>query len=660
MLTVAKMGGGREQYYTHLAKEDYYVGRDLNALEPDGYWAGKGTERIGLQGQKVESETFKNVFRGYSPDGQEKWVYNAGQMGKNARDRMPGFDMTFGLPKSVSIAAVIGSDETRAAILNAANRAIETTLERIGEKCIVRSGKAGCIRERADLIASVFQHATARQIDAQTPPDPHIHFHITVINTGITASGKKGALQGQNFLNKEFAKEYGAMLRADFAQEMKAAGFALERKGESFELKGVNPELITALSKRATQIAKKAPREESTAKQKLEANLKTRQKKTEQNLDKLRLHWKKEALTYGVTPKVIDRLRTSPVTRTEPERQAEARYSVKEAARELSDERGAFTRAELQRRTLQASTEWGLSTRETEQAVGAYLKGLDAAKLKEPEKLEKLETKEQAAQGQGKQAAAPTQPKYAPAKKLAEAQAREAARQQRAQAREKERAEGLRMLKQEYERKGFKVIGAAHSQAQAEKMNKAGLKTFTMLRLVRDTWAEEKRNKNEAQGKRNLTLLQKITLTPNPSQQQRRAYGAWKQATWQWDKKTAQKYAGDYWQPTNEKHHNFLYATRQISLKQRDELNQQLALQERTIDGKTIVLIDAKTVFGRTFQRLKTCVQALGGQVVVKDALTHRTEKQHEQEQFAQEQRESKQNAHERQAAQERQRTRSR
>lgn len=657
MLTVAKMGGGREQYYTHLAKEDYYVGRDLNVLEPDGYWAGKGAERIGLQGQKVESETFKNVFRGYSPDGQDKWVYNAGQMGKNTRDRMPGFDMTFGLPKSVSIAAVIGGDETRGAILTAANRAIETTLERISEKCIVRSGKAGCIRERADVIASVFQHATARQIDAQTPPDPHIHFHITVINTGITASGKKGALQGQNFLNKEFAKEYGAMLRAEFAQELKAAGFELERTKDAFELKGMNKDLITSLSKRAEQIAKKAPREESTAKQKLEANLKTRQKKTEQNLDKLRLYWKKEALTYGVTPKVIDRLRTSPVTRTAAERQAEASYSVKEAARELSDERGAFTRDELQRRTLHASTEWGLSAREAEKAVGAYLKGVDAAKLKEPERPER---KDQGVKEQGTKAAAPVKAKYAPAKKLEEAQAKETARQQREQQREKERAEGLRMLKQEYERKGFKVIGAAHSRAQADRMNKAGIKTFTMIRLVRDTWAEEKRKKNEAQGKRNLTLLQKITLTPNPSQKQRRAYGVWKQATGQWDKKTAQKYAGDYWKPTNEKHHNFLYATRQISLKQRDALNKQLALQERTIDGKTIVLIDAKTVFGRTFQRLKAGVQALGGQVVVKDALTHRTEKQHEQEQFAQEQRESKQNAHERQAAQERQRAQSR
>jgi hypothetical protein len=46
LLTVAKMGGGREGYYTSLAKEDYYTGKELSALESEGVWLGRGAERI--------------------------------------------------------------------------------------------------------------------------------------------------------------------------------------------------------------------------------------------------------------------------------------------------------------------------------------------------------------------------------------------------------------------------------------------------------------------------------------------------------------------------------------------------------------------------------------------------------------------------------------
>ena len=546
--------------------------------------------------------------------------------------------MTFGCPKSVSIAAVIGSEETRSAIIGAANKAIETTIERIGEKCIVRSGKAGKVKEHADLVASVFQHATARQVDEKTPPDPHLHFHITVINTGITRSGKTGALQGLNFLNPDFAKHYGAMMRAEFAKELRTAGFELERTKDAFELKGINQELIDELSKRSGQIEKRAPRETSSAKDKLKANLKTRQKKTEQNLDKLRIHWKAECLKYGITPKVIDRLRKTPATRSEEGKRAEAAFAAKAAAGELAQEKASFTKDELQRRTLHTAAEWGLSTKETEQAVSSFLKSNDAVKLN--------------AKGE---ATAYATPKSFENAKVNLAEVAKAAR---------ERAEAIRLIKREYEAQGYRVIGAAHSSKQAEAMNNAGLKTFTMLRMLEDAYRERKLEENAKQGKREQTLFEKITLKPNPTTDQRKAVAVYKQATGQWSKTEAKKYTGEFWKPTSKTHHEFLYATRQITKQERDGMNRQLDRQERTIDGKTVIYVDRSTQDGRTIRKLIEEVTMRGGKVVIKDAIEYKHERERTQAEQAlkkqtKTEQETQQQRQQQQQEQERQRTRS-
>ncbi len=69
MLTVAKMRN--ILYYTTLAAEDYYVGRKCS-LEPQGKWMGKGAEKLGLdaEGGIIKDEQFKNLFHGYSADGE--------------------------------------------------------------------------------------------------------------------------------------------------------------------------------------------------------------------------------------------------------------------------------------------------------------------------------------------------------------------------------------------------------------------------------------------------------------------------------------------------------------------------------------------------------------------------------------------------------------
>ena len=84
MLSLAKLGRGSEAYYLDaVAKgaEDYYVGRG----EAPGYWAGRGAELLGLDGE-VTPEALRAILAGTAPDGSTLGAANR---------TVPGFDLTF-------------------------------------------------------------------------------------------------------------------------------------------------------------------------------------------------------------------------------------------------------------------------------------------------------------------------------------------------------------------------------------------------------------------------------------------------------------------------------------------------------------------------------------------------------------------------------------
>src|SRR5262245_36808555 len=98
MLSVSKLGMSKINYYLGQLVE-YYAGRGEN---PHAAWRGKAAKLLGLTGQSVEAETLKNLLAGFDPTGERKLVQNAGRFGGGDRDRMPGFDLTFSAPKSLS------------------------------------------------------------------------------------------------------------------------------------------------------------------------------------------------------------------------------------------------------------------------------------------------------------------------------------------------------------------------------------------------------------------------------------------------------------------------------------------------------------------------------------------------------------------------------
>jgi conjugative relaxase-like TrwC/TraI family protein len=370
MLTVAKMGGGKADYYLTLAAEDYYVGRK-SALEPEGYWLGAGADWKGLKGV-VEATAFMHLFAGYAPDGKQRLVANAGQRG-----RMPGYDLTMAAPKSVSICWALSVGATRKGIEAAHQAAIAATVRKMEEAMKIRTGSGGKTTERAGLIAAVFQHATARQVDEHTPPDMHLHSHICVMNVGVTAQGKEGALDGRALLNAEFAKEYGAYYRAELAKGLYEMGFELVQTGGGFAIKGVKEELVAEFSKRARQIEEQLAKErqEASAKEKLKANHATREPKSRPDPKDIENHWHYTAKEkHHFTWETVERLRSKEQAVKRKSTPQERQAVVRAAAHELAEEKGAFSKRELRERALGAAGIKGLGASGMREAVDQYVK----------------------------------------------------------------------------------------------------------------------------------------------------------------------------------------------------------------------------------------------------------------------------------------------
>lgn len=109
---------------SYFAADNYYTGADADR---SGTWVGKGAERLGLEG-RISAEQFDALLRGELPGGIQ--VGNAGQAHR------PGTDLTFSLPKSWSLLALVGGDQR---IIDAYRAAVIETL-RWAEKNAAQKG----------------------------------------------------------------------------------------------------------------------------------------------------------------------------------------------------------------------------------------------------------------------------------------------------------------------------------------------------------------------------------------------------------------------------------------------------------------------------------------------------------------------------------------
>ena len=290
-----------------LSRGDYYQ----DGLEISGHWGGRGAEMLGLSGE-VQKEHFNALLENRRPDGSRLTA-------RDCPTRRPGYDFTFDVPKSVSLAYAIGGDER---ILEAVRIAVLKTMQELEKDMHARVRKGGAFHDRktSNMIWADFMHLTTRptalprtteeRVLRSCPwlekfrdksgsiniPDPHLHFHVYVMNA--TCDEVERMWKAGEFMRiKRDAGYFQAVYHTFLAQELQKIAYNIEPTAKAFELVGI-PRNVIELYSRRTQDIEKLARELGIEDPYLKGQLgaKSRLAKSSQlGMDELRAIWKRFA-----------------------------------------------------------------------------------------------------------------------------------------------------------------------------------------------------------------------------------------------------------------------------------------------------------------------------------------------------------------------------
>lgn len=266
---------------SYFAADNYYTGADADR---SGTWVGKGAERLGLEG-RVGTEQFDALLRGELPGGIQ--VGNAGQAHR------PGTDLTFSLPKSWSLLALVGGDQR---IIDAYREAVIETL-RWAEKNAAQTrmgSQAGYGKVATDnLTIGLFQHDTNRN------QEPNLHFHAVVANVTQGSDGKWRALRNDKLWS--FNTLLNSMTMARFRLAVEKMGYEAGPVGKhgNFEAAGIAREQVMAFSTRREEVL--AARRGSGLEAGIVATLETRKgKEPVRDREGLLSSWRQRAEEVGL------------------------------------------------------------------------------------------------------------------------------------------------------------------------------------------------------------------------------------------------------------------------------------------------------------------------------------------------------------------------
>ena len=235
MLSVANVrsAGGAANYF---ANDNYYTKADADR---SGIWVGKGAERMGLSGT-VDARAFEAILRGELPNGE--------RIGHQGQYHRAGTDLTFSLPKSWSLLALIGKDQR---IIDAYRSAVVETLHWAEKNAAqYRTEKGGKERLHAsdNLTVALFQHATNRN------QEPNLHFHAVVANLTQDKDGKWRALRNDKLWQHNTL--LNAITMARFRIEVEKLGYRIGDFGKhgNFDAKGIDRDAVMAFSSRRQEV----------------------------------------------------------------------------------------------------------------------------------------------------------------------------------------------------------------------------------------------------------------------------------------------------------------------------------------------------------------------------------------------------------------------
>jgi conjugative relaxase-like TrwC/TraI family protein len=225
------------QYY---ASADYYAEGQQELI---GRWGGEGAKMLGLEGP-VSKQAFNALCENRDPRTGERLTP------RTKDDRTVGYDFTWSVPKSVSVLYALTEDRE---LLAAFRESVRETMADIEAEMKARVRKNGRNEERTtgNLAYGEFVHFTGRPVNGI--PDPQLHAHCFVFNATLDSEEQQWKA-GQFRDLKRDAPYWQAAFRMRLANRLQGLGYALERKRDDFEIKGVAPATIRRFSRRTEKI----------------------------------------------------------------------------------------------------------------------------------------------------------------------------------------------------------------------------------------------------------------------------------------------------------------------------------------------------------------------------------------------------------------------
>ena len=166
-----------------------------------------------------------------------------------------GFDLTFSVPKSVSVAWALADPATREAVYGAHRAAVERVLRFAEDQVFCsRTGKAGAVQvDVRGVVAAVFDHWDSRA------GDPQLHSHVVVLNRAQGVDGKWRTLDSRAVFRSTVALSelYNGVLSDYLTQALGWGWEPVARRHSTvpkYEVVGVPATLREEFSKRSSAI----------------------------------------------------------------------------------------------------------------------------------------------------------------------------------------------------------------------------------------------------------------------------------------------------------------------------------------------------------------------------------------------------------------------
>ena len=256
MLTISKPLSAGQAQTSHQKEftskeQNYWSQRGVIA----GEWQGSLAGQFGLAGT-VSTEDFAKLSQGQHPQTGEQLVRQRASYeyqdadGKTIRtmEHRAGWDATFSAPKSVSLTALVGSDQR---VREAHRQSVSVALDQLECYTQARIGGNHPPETTGRFIAAKFEHDTARPVDGYVAPQ--LHTHAVVFNITERDNGQPRAIQPQSlFASQQFAT---AIYQSELTYRLRQLGYEITtgRSGAP-EIKGYTQEYLDASSPRSQQI----------------------------------------------------------------------------------------------------------------------------------------------------------------------------------------------------------------------------------------------------------------------------------------------------------------------------------------------------------------------------------------------------------------------